>query len=114
VEKNIQFQKAHAFGGCISDVKQIRNNVNPLLSGVRTALDRLSPPDGWLPEGPDDPFIVAAFEEGWPASAVIEILPVGPHQYCPKCNTELTPPGEEDFEQTCPQCGTDFPLLVER
>lgn len=37
---------------------------------VEAVLDSLKaspPPEGWRPEGNDDPFLLAAFEAGWPA-----------------------------------------------
>lgn len=30
------------------------------------ALKELSPPRGWLPSSPEDPYVVAAFNKGWP------------------------------------------------
>ena len=110
-DRMVRLQGAEAFGGWASSVKQVPGRVDSLLAAVWDGLLALVPPVGWLPEGPDDPFIVAAFDRGWPLSTVIEYLPVGPHVFCPKCNAVLTPPGDEELSQTCHNCGTAFPLF---
>lgn len=38
----------------------------PRGEAVWDALKALDPPQGWLPDGPDDPMIQAAFDKAWP------------------------------------------------
>jgi hypothetical protein len=109
-EARIRFQKAKACGAWLAMVGQVPTNAWSHLQSVWDALEHLSPPIGWLPKDPDDPLILAAFEKGWPVSAKIELLPVGPHLICPKCGAVILQPAETDLDQTCPHCGTKFPL----
>ncbi len=110
-EERIQFQKAKAIGIWVAMVGQVPTNAKPCLRAVWAALQELCPPVGWLPQGPDDPLIVGAFEKGWPVSASVERVSVGPHLICPKCNAVMAQPTETDLDQTCPCCGTNFPVL---
>jgi len=40
--------------------------LRPLLDRVWRSLEELSPPVGWVPASPEDPYIRQAFDEGWP------------------------------------------------
>lgn len=42
------------------------SSVSDRLPRVYDELERLPIPSGWLPSSPNDPFIVSAFEKGWP------------------------------------------------
>jgi hypothetical protein len=47
-------------------IQQKQKDLKPKAQAVWAALERLTPPVGWSPAGPDDPYILKAFSEGWP------------------------------------------------
>ena len=111
--KQINFQKAKAYGIWHAMVNQVPTNAVSFLFEVWSALQRLNPPSGWLPEGVDDSFIAAAFDEEWPESTDIEYRSGEPEPIliCPFCKADVPEPRETDVEQICPQCGMDWPII---
>lgn len=64
--RHFQFNAASAYAFWVGDVTRVRPDLQPLAWNVWQALKELGPPQGWLPSGPDDTFIQAAFEKAWP------------------------------------------------
>ncbi len=71
---------------------------------VWKALVQKNPKEGWLPSGPDDPLIVAAFDQAWPELPPKTRISHRSLAFCPQCSAVLTPPGDTDREQVCPHC----------
>jgi hypothetical protein len=63
---NGDFQTASAYADWIVRVEQKKEELRPRALAVWKSLEELRPPVGWLPKGPDDSFIMAAFSKGWP------------------------------------------------
>jgi hypothetical protein len=61
-----RFQTAGVFASWSTQIELVDNDAASALAAVWNALNSLHPPIGWLPSGPDDPLIVAAFAQGWP------------------------------------------------
>jgi hypothetical protein len=82
----------------------------PLGEAVWKALKDSVPPTGWLPSGPDDPIVTAAFAKAWPA----ERAKVKRQQYgflCPNCTGTLSSPPPDVSEMTCPHCGDQIDIV---
>jgi hypothetical protein len=60
------FDTAGAYADWVVRLEQQQPEIKPKAKAVWAALEELHPPVGWLPSGPDDPFIVDAFSRGWP------------------------------------------------
>jgi hypothetical protein len=62
----VDFHTAGAYANWVTELTRFQPDVRPNADAVWRALNELRPPEGWLPVGPDDPVIVAAFAKGWP------------------------------------------------
>jgi hypothetical protein len=64
----VDFQTAGAYANWVTELTRFQPDVRPMADAVWRTLNELKPPPGWLPVGPDDPHIAAAFAAGWPDS----------------------------------------------
>lgn len=72
VGRHVDFNTAGAYTGWIA-LLQFRAEAPHLVprgDAVWNELKALNPPQGWLPSGPDDPIIQAAFAKAWPLDDV--------------------------------------------
>src|SRR5262245_12020724 len=63
---HLEFNRANAFARWIGEIKECAPEFEPYCQATWKALLGLSPGDKWVPTGPADPILVAAFEIGWP------------------------------------------------
>lgn len=63
-----KFNRACAYAAWCGLVSQSGEDEAAKMCAAKTweALEQLSPPQGWRPSSPDDPYVVAAFNKGWP------------------------------------------------
>ena len=77
----------------------------PMGQAVWDALVASNPPVGWLPTGPDDPIVAAAFDRGWPTSGRSKVKRQPYGLLCPNCTGLLSSPGPEISDIMCHLCG---------
>lgn len=83
----------------------------PTGQAVWDALIASNPPIGWLPSGPDDPIITAAFDKAWPISNRRKIKRQQYGLLCPKCTAVLALPNAQTAEIVCRLCGEQIELV---
>ena len=66
--RHADFRRAHAFAAWCGPVRDGHPDGERLANNVWDTLISLNPPADWLPGGPDDPFIVQAFDAAWPVT----------------------------------------------
>lgn len=78
---------------------------------VWAALKENSPPDGWRPTGPDDPYITAAFDKVWPDSRRTPVRRIEFGLLCPRCSALLQTPPPTVRDLDCYNCGEKIELV---
>jgi hypothetical protein len=78
---------------------------------VWSALEALRPPLGWLPTGPHDSLVEAAFAAGWPAKSRRQIKRQDYCLLCPNCSAVLSLPSPQSQEIVCHHCGEEIELV---
>jgi hypothetical protein len=75
VGKHVEFRTAgvHAAWMALLEFRADAPHLRPKGAAVWDSLKALQPPRGWLPSGPDDPLIEAAFAQGWPLQESLQI-----------------------------------------
>jgi hypothetical protein len=69
------------------------------------------PPAGWLPVGPTDPILEAAFENGWPIAPPTNVTRKQLAQLCPICTAVLVIPNANVDQISCQVCGKLIKLI---
>lgn len=64
VGRHVVFNTSHAYAVWLSLLRLYAGASRA--EAVWDALEALDPPPGWLPDGPEDPIIQAAFDKAWP------------------------------------------------
>lgn len=62
----VDYHTAGVYANWLTELTRLQPDARLVADAVWRALNDLKPPQGWLPMGPDDPLIVAAFAKGWP------------------------------------------------
>lgn len=110
---HLDFNTSGVFADLVSYLK-MRENADELVAkwdAVWHALKNAPPPEGWLPSGPTDPVLVAAFDKGWPPSARRKVKRQQYGLLCPNCTGLLSSPGPEISEIMCHHCGEQIELV---
>jgi len=62
----VDFNTAGVFADWVTRLEDYDPDLVPRAEAVWQALHELRPPEGWKPEGPDNPLLAFAFDKGWP------------------------------------------------
>lgn len=109
---HVDFNTAGVYADIVSYLK-MRENADAFVAKwnvVWQAIKDMHPPEGWLPSGPADSVLVAAFEKGWP---LVPRRKIKRQQYgflCPNCTALLSFPSADDSEIVCHHCGEHLEL----
>jgi hypothetical protein len=68
------FHTAGVYSNWLNRIEDYAGGIEPVGDAVWQALVTLGPPAGWKPNGPDDQYIVQAFEKGWPTDLHLETM----------------------------------------
>jgi hypothetical protein len=68
VGRHVDFRTAGVYAGWMAllEFRADAPHLRPKGDAIWSSLKEINPPQGWLPNGPNDPIIVAAFAKGWP------------------------------------------------
>jgi hypothetical protein len=75
VGKHADFRTASVYAGWMAllEFRADAPDLRPKGDAVWISLTAIQPPHGWLPSGPNDPIIQAAFAQGWPPHEVRQV-----------------------------------------
>ncbi len=105
VADRIAFQTSGVYAAWMTLLQEYAQNSQERADAVWAALHDSNPPTGWLPTGPDDAIIVAAFDKAWPIKGRQKFHHQSYGLFCPKCTAVLTPLAEGANLISCPHCG---------
>lgn len=111
--ENADWQTVRALSSWTSEI-QVTGECEELKStllNVAKCLREVPPPTGWIPTGPDDPIIGAAFDKGWPIESRQKVRRQSYGLLCPKCTAVLTTPPNSVNDISCPHCGEQIELI---
>lgn len=95
----------------VIEFRGLAPELRTLGEAVWAALKLSNPRIGWLPNGPDDGYIKAAFDKGWPIDACRKIPRQSYGLLCPKCTAVLITPTDNTSFIDCPHCGEQIELV---
>lgn len=110
---HLEFNTAGVYADLVSFL-EIRENPNELVEkwkAVWEALKNAPPPEAWLPSGPADPVLVAAFDKGWPTRTRRKVKRQQYGLLCPNCTAILSLPNVQANEIVCHLCGEQIELV---
>jgi hypothetical protein len=75
VGRHADFRTAGVYAGWMAllEFRADAPHLRPMGDAVWNSLKEIQPPQGWLPSGPNDPIIQAAFAKGWPPQEVRQV-----------------------------------------
>jgi hypothetical protein len=77
--RHFEFNAAGAYAFWVGEIKRVRPDLESSAWDVWRELKALNPPQGWLPSGPNDPIIQAAFARGWPPQETHQVQMASSH-----------------------------------